>query len=211
MLGSQVTTAAEEIELRSLNGTYTGLDTGLAPIEEGPLTIRLSSPEHRLVVHGNRLTLRRNYRGRFDAAVEIELEGEGRLIADVEGAGINNRFTDEVKAKRQTVEVRGEVRLEAAEDGYRFTVVRPGPAVSLEIESRLAGQIVDVCRVVALLPLFDLGCDRVEAALSVVRIPLPERGRVLLLPAERLTDEERAFFDRLAAAASDPQPAHPPE
>ena len=194
--------AEEEIEIASFNGTYSGLDSGLEPIREGPLTIRLSSPEHRLVVHRNRLTLRRDYRGRLAAEVEIELEGEGRLVADVEGAGVENRFVDDVAAPRQTVTARGEVRLERAADGYRFTVERPGPAVALEIESAVAGQVVGVCRALALVPFLDLGCDRLERGLSVVRIPLPERGAVLLLPADRLTAEEREFFDRHAAAAA---------
>ncbi len=191
----------QEIELASLNGTYTGLDSDLAPIEEGPLTIRLSSPEHEVVVHGNLVSLQRNHRGHLDVEVEIELEGTGRLVADVVGAGVQNRFTDDVEGPRQTVRVRGEVDLERAADGYRFTVVRPGPAAALAIESRVAGQIVGVCRALALVPFLDLGCDRLAAGLSVVRIPLPERGTVLLLPAAGLTDEERAFFDRLAGTS----------
>ncbi len=152
------------------------------------------------MVHKNRLSLRRTYRGHFEAEVEIELEGEGRLVADVEGAGVKNRFTDDVVARRQAVRVHGEVDLERAEDGYRFTVLRRGPAAALAIDSRLAEQVVGICRALALVPFLDLGCDRLEAGLSVVRIPLSERGTKLLLPAAGLTDDERAFFDRLAGS-----------
>ncbi len=200
---------------RLWTGTYPGLDSDLAPIEEGPLTIRLSSPEHQLVVHRNRLRLVPNRRGGLDATVEIELEGEGRLHADVEGAGrsgvpAGSRFSDDVAVPRQTVRARGEVRLERAADGYRFTVERPGAAAALAIESGIAGQVVGVCRALAVLPFIDLGCDRLEVGLSVIHIPLPEPGTVLLLPADGLAAEERAFFDRLANAATSISGEYPP-
>jgi hypothetical protein len=190
---------AAELELRFLNATYTGLDSGLEPITEGALTIALSSPEHRLTVYSNRLTLRPRPNGSWDAEIAIELDGEGRLVADVDGGGIRRRFVDDVSAARQTVVASGEVAVDRAAEGYLFTLVRPGPAVAVEIRSGVAGQIVAVCRALAVLPLFDLGCDRLERGLSVARIPMPEAGTRFLLPHASLTPEERAVFEALLA------------
>ncbi len=191
--------AQEEIEFELLNTTYEGLDSGLEPIREGPLTIALSSPEHRLTVYSNRLTLRRNESGHWDAEVAIELDGEGRLVADVEGAGVRQRFVDDVAVPRQTVEASGEVSVESIADGYVFTLERPGPAVTLEIRSGLAEQIVGICRAIALLPLFDLGCDRLERGLSIARIPMPEVGTRFFLPQANLTAEEREALEAILA------------
>lgn len=196
VLAPSAATAAE-LELQFLNATYTGLDSGLEPITEGALTIALSSPEHRLTVYSNRLTLRPKPNASWDAEIAIELDGEGRLVADVEGAGVRRRFVDDVSAARQTVTASGEVAVEKADDGYLFTLVRPGPAVAIEIRSGVAEQIVAVCRALAVLPLFDLGCDRLERGLSVARIPMPEAGTRFLLPHSSLSAEERAVFEAL--------------
>ncbi len=40
-----------------MNGVYEDLDSNLQPVRQGQVTIRVSSPDHRLTVHGNRLTL----------------------------------------------------------------------------------------------------------------------------------------------------------
>ncbi|MEE8525875.1 MAG: hypothetical protein V3T72_18215, partial [Thermoanaerobaculia bacterium] len=206
LLAIPAAVTADEIELQFLNATYSGLDSGLEPIREGPLTIALSSPEHRLTVYSNRLTLRPSQHrpaggGRWDAEIEIELDGEGRLVADVEGAGVRKRFVDDVAVRRQTVVASGEVHAELAADGVLFILERPGPAVAVEIRSGLAEQIVGVCRAIALLPLFDLGCDRLQRGLSIARIPMPEAGTRFLLPYSSLTEEERGVLESLIATA----------
>lgn len=202
------------IELRFLNGSYSDLDGGLAPIREGPLTIGLSSPEHQLIVHRNRLSLMPGEDGLLDGLVEVELEGSGRLIADVSGAGIENRFVDEVSAPRQTVRAGGWIRLEKTVDGYLFTVVCSGEPIRIAIDSGVARQVVGICRTLAILPLLDLGCDRLERSLSVVGIASPEPGARFLLPRSYLDADERAFFDQLlngsAARFAPPGGKRPP-
>lgn len=194
--------AAQEIELAFVNGTYTDLGSGLEPIEEGPLTIELSSPEHRLTIHGNRLTLRPAANGAVTATFAVELEARGQLVADVRGGGIKRRFTDDVAAPPQTVTASADVLIERVDDGFVFTIVRSGPAVAFEVRSGVAGQIVGVCRAIALLPLLDLGCDRLERGLSFLRVPMPEAGKRFLLSDASLTKKERKFFRKLA---SDPR------
>lgn len=206
LLAGPAPAMAEGVELGFLNVTYTGLDSGLEPIREGPLTISLSSPEHRLTVYSSRLTLQPIAGdapgGRFAARLEIELDGEGRLIADVEGAGARKRFADEVTASRQTVVATGEVTVEAVADGFLFTLEKPGPAVALEIQSALAGQIVGLCRALAVLPLFDLGCDSLERGLSVARIPMPKPGTPVLLRYAVLSESEREALEAMVAAGT---------
>ncbi len=87
------------IEIGFMNGVHEDLDSNLQPIRQGSITIRVSSPDHRLTVHGNRLTLEPRSDGSFDAVIEVDFEGRGHLIADVETIG---RFEDRVQAPRQT-------------------------------------------------------------------------------------------------------------
>ncbi|MEM7587545.1 MAG: hypothetical protein AAF560_29425 [Acidobacteriota bacterium] len=137
------------LELSYLNGVYRDLDANLQPIRQGGIVILVSSPEHRLEVHGNRLSFRANGDGTVDAEMEVDFEGGGELIADVQGIG---RFTDRVVAARQTARAAGTVRLAHAEGGYELTVVDAEPSTELRIRSQLADQVVGVCEAAALIP-----------------------------------------------------------
>ncbi len=181
------------IELDTLNRVYQDLDSDLEPIRQGPIVIHVSSPEHRLEVHGNRLSLTANTDGTVDAVIEVDFEGGGQLIADVEGFG---RFVDRVEAPRQTVHVAGTVRLSRVESGYLITIVDSDPVVQLVIKSELADQIVGVCEAAALIPLISLPCGGVATALETVSLPLPAAGSQLLLPSAEMSGEEKATFDR---------------
>ena len=68
-----------------------------------------------------------------------------------------------------------------------MTVEEAQPTVDLVIQSDMAGRLVALCRVFERLPLIPVDCAGIEAALSVVTVPLP---------AARLTEDEKAFFDR---------------
>ncbi len=181
---------ADEIEIGFMNAVYQDLDSNLQPIRQGSITIRVSSPEHRLTVHGNRLTLAANGDGSLDASMEVDFEGRGHLIADVESIG---RFEDRVEAPRQTARAAGVVRLTRSGDNYLFTVVESDPSVGLEIKSGLTSQIVGACRVFAML--MSLPCDGLETSLSVIQVPMPEAGEQFQVRADLLSDEEKAFFE----------------
>lgn len=185
-----------EVEIRFVNGIYENLAVEPRPVKQGPLTVKVSSPEHRLTVHGNRLRLERNGDGTIDASMEVDFEGRGRLVADITGIG---RFNDDVEAPRQTVHASGTVRIESVQGGYLFTVVEAEPSVALEIESGVARQVVGACRTAAMIPLLRLPCDGLDAALTSINVPLPEPGKQVLLPSAEMTRKERAFFNRFAA------------
>lgn len=188
----------ETIELAFLNGDYTELDAHLRPVEQGPLTIHLSSPEHQLTVHRNHLTFTPDGSGAYASTVEVELEGEGKLFADVEGVGMSSRFEDDVEAPRQVLKVVGKVRLERTEGGYQVTLVEAPTASRIEIKSGVIRQIVDFCRALDGLPLISLDCPAVEIALTRQEVPMPKAGEQFFLADDRMSDEERAFFDRLS-------------
>ena len=186
----------EAIEVDFVNGVYTNLDGAIQPVERGGLTIHVQSPEHRLVVHRNRLWLSANGDGSLDATFEVEFEGEGHIIARLETGGVSNSFEDQVTAPRQTVSVSGKARLQRIEEGYLMTVVEAPPSVDLEIRSDLAGRLVSLCRAVeALIP---VSCGGIDTALSVVTAPLPQAGEQFVVAHENLTADERAYFDRFA-------------
>lgn len=199
-LGTAAAAAAAEpgaeIEIGFFNGVYEDLDSRLEPIETGGLTIRVSSPEHRLTVHANRLTLTPAAGGTLAAAIAVDFEGTGHLIADVERLG---RFEDDVEAPRQTARAAGTVRLTRSDAGYVFTVVTADPSVRLEIRSAVSRQLGGACRAVAMIPFVSLPCDGIEAALSAINVPAPGPGARFLLPAGELSAEEKAFFDRFAS------------
>jgi hypothetical protein len=185
------------IELSFANAEYRELDSHLAPVRQGALTIHIASPEHLLTVHGNRLRLTEAADATLDAELEVDFEGEGTLIATIEAGAVNNRLEDHVRVPRQTIFVEGRIRLEPAARGYTVTLVERPSTVELRIESKLAGQLSSLCKVLARLPLLPIRCDGIETALSVVTVPLPEAGKQLFLDAERLSESERAYFDRL--------------
>ncbi len=187
---------AGEIEVGFLNGVYTDLDSGIAPVRRGALTLHLSSPRHRLTVHGNRLRLAAGVDGAVDAAFEVDFEGEGEIVVELESGGMRNRFEDRVSAPRQTVTVTGTALFERIAGGYLMTVADAQPTVDLEIESDMAGRLVALCKTFEKLPLIRVDCSGIETALSVVTVPLPRPGERFVVPAERLTDDEKAFFER---------------
>lgn len=190
------------VDLALFHRTYTDLASGLAPIEQGPLTLTVASPEHRLVVHRVRVWLA--LRGESATAeggalvridTEVDFEGEGQLDIHLSAPGMNQRFADTVVARRQNVRAHATVRVEPHPEGYIVTMAEPGPAVPLAIESGLMRQIVGLCQGLAVLPMMSLDCDALDRALSVVRVPQPQPGERFFLPYEYLGEAEREYFD----------------
>ncbi len=184
---------AGELEIGFVNGVYEDLDADLEPIRQGSLVIHVSSPRHRLTVHGNRLILAPRGDGTLDAAMEVDFEGDGHLIADIERIG---RFEDRVEARRQSARAAGVVRLARTAGAYVFTVVSADPSARLTIESGIARQVVGACRAFSVF--LRLPCNGLEQALAVVDVPLPGPGEQLAVRADLLSDGERAFLDRFA-------------
>ena len=148
--------------------------------------IQLSSPSHRLTLHRNRLVLTPSAGGDPDAWVEAEFEGAGDLVADLEGGSLATQLRDHVVVPRQTVRLRGKVRVTRDAESYRLRVLEAPPSVPVRIRSGLVDRCVAVCRGLGLLAVVD--CGRLERALSTVQVPIRSDQAALRLPHARLSE-----------------------
>ncbi len=83
----------------------------------------------------------------------------------------------------------------AGSQGQACEITGSNKAGSNVRQRRVADQVVGACRIFAML--MNLPCDGIEKSLSVVRVPMPEPGEQFQVPADLLSDAEKAFFDRL--------------
>jgi hypothetical protein len=197
--------ADEGIEIAYLNRTWTDLEGELDPVREGPLSVRLRSPQQRVTVHHNRLVLAAVRPGETDARVEARFEGEGQLVADVEGGPFATTLTDRVRAPLQSVLVKGRVSITRDADAYQVRFVDGRTSAPVKIESRLAGEVVALCGDLGGLAVVD--CNRLRESLSTVQVPLAGGDRALRLPRESLGAQERAYLDRFVARDRSTPPA----
>ncbi len=196
-----------EFSFAKLNRTYTDLVSELAPIEQGPVTVRLSSPEHSLIVQSNRLRLRPAEGGAHAGRLEVAILGKGWLVADVEGAGLATRLQDELMILPQTLAVEAKVKLRRGDGGYSVTTVELPRRVDVRIQSKLANQLVSWCEGLALL--LPMDCAGMERSLSVASIPMPEPGGDYLLADAELTPEDRAALDAYLGGSTAASPGPP--
>jgi hypothetical protein len=182
------------VELAYLNQTHTDLDVAPAPIREGPLAIRLSSPRHRVTLHHNRLVLSPSAGGDPDAWVEAEFEGAGDLVADVQGGPMATRIRDHVVAPRQVVQLRGKARITRNAEGYTLRLLEAPPSVPVRIRSGVISRCVALCRGLGLFAVAD--CGRLQRALSTVQVPLDAEQTALLVPRAQLSATSRSYLDR---------------
>jgi len=194
--------AADVLEIKAANGSYTQLGAQLQPIVQGPFVVNVASPRHEIKVHSNRLELLKGPGlGTVDARFEVELEGFGDLIADVVGPD-NSRthFEERVVARRQRIRVAASMRLQKVPQGYMWTLISPlTPSVDFIVESELSSKLTATCKVFEILPLFDLlDCGALENALTTIKVPMPAAGTQWLIAPEKLTESEKSFLDRYA-------------
>ena len=185
----------QRLEIHSLNGVYKDLGSDLRPVQRGSLELRVGSPEHRLTVHGNALTLAdEDGDGIVDMGLEIDFEGEGRLTIEIVATG--TRFEDRVAAPRQTVRMEGKARLARVDGGFDLTVVEAPGSVALRIESGLADKMVGMCKSFA--AFFGADCDGLAKSLAVANVPMPRAGEKFFVDDKRLTKKERKALARFA-------------
>lgn len=188
--------AGPGIELAWLNRTYAGVSGTLTTVREGPLEVRLSSPDAELTLHRNRLILVPDGAGpEADVHLLADLEGAGDLVADVDAGPYADRLTDRLVVPRQQVRVQGRARVERHPEGYLVRLRDLPPSAPLRIQSRLVGRIVGVCRSVGRLT--GASCGALAAALSTVDVPLGASERRLFLRRDQLAPAERAYLERL--------------
>ncbi|HVR28951.1 MAG TPA: hypothetical protein VMS86_05395 [Thermoanaerobaculia bacterium] len=185
---------ADEFEFSRLNRTYGQFVEDLAPVVLGPMEVTLRSPEHQLDLVGHRAVLEPAADGSHRVRVSIELSGRGKLDAVLRAAGLEGRLADDLELPLQTLELVGRIRLERHAGGYDITLVEAPASVEVQIESRLAGRLVPLCRQMALV-LVRFDCAALDDSLSRVQVPIPGPGAEFLLPIDELTPEERRRLD----------------
>jgi hypothetical protein len=190
--------AAVEFEFSRLNRTYTEFVQDLAPVVLGPVEVTLRSPQHQLELTGHRAVLEPLADGSHRIRVEIELSGSGTIDAVLRAAGLEGKLEDDLALPLQTLEMIGVIRLDPSADGYAITLVEAPEQVEVQIESRLAGRLVPLCRQMALV-LVRFDCAALDDSLSRVQVPIPRPPAEFLLPIGELTAAERQRLDAYVA------------
>lgn len=192
-----------ELSFAAFNGRFSEPGAALGVVEQGPLTLRLVSPDNALDVLEHRVRLEPLGDGSHRAELTAAVRGRGRLVADLSvSGGAPGRLVDEVTLPAQSVAVEGRVRLAPGAEGYRVVPLELPEAVHLEVESALAGRLVALCGGFTLLVPGGADCRGLGRALSRVAVPLPEPGEELLLPYAALGPAERDRLDRYLARAA---------
>lgn len=176
------------------NKAYEDLAPPLEPIRQGPLTIRLSSPKHVLVLLSHVLQVRPNGDGTHDALLQAEFEGSGDLTADLDLLGLPGRIQDRFLIPLQKKKIHGRVRMDRVAEGYRITPLELPEQVEVEIRTGMGNRLVDWCRRMAQVPLSPLECGGLDRSLSQLEIPMPKDETYVVSEAD-LTEEERRALD----------------
>lgn len=187
--------APREFAFPELNKTYTDFVSEFAPIEQGGLTVALTSPRQVLVLKENHVRLEPAGAGGHKAHLELRLFGSGWLVADLTAAGMSTRLQDELLVPEQTVVVDGKAKLERVEGGYRVTPTELPPQVLVKIQSKVTNGLLNWCDRVSVMPFMSLDCPALERSLTTVAVPMPPRGQQYLLRDADLTAADRAALD----------------
>jgi hypothetical protein len=174
-----------------VNGIHSDLETDLAPIEVGPVTVVLTSPTHSLEVFEHELRLAPGKDGAETATLRARYQGVAHLVAELEVAGIASEIDDNIELPLQETEISGLVEIVRLGDGYRVTVLEAPSHVEIQVESDMAGRLGMLCRGFAVLAMGSVDCEAVDQSMSVVKVPLPEPGEEFFVASEDLTEQER--------------------
>jgi len=193
--GAQAVPGAGNLRFERLNRTYSQTALEILPVEEGPVTVRLSSPRNSLVVRSHSLRLEPGAGNSFTADLQVEFLGKGWLVADVEVGGLSTRLQDEVQVPPQVLEMQGRIRLRKVRGGYEVTPEQLPHSIRVRIQTGLGRRLLDLCDGVSSLPFTDVDCPALEQALTRAVVPLPAAGETFLLEDADVTPAEQRQLD----------------
>ncbi|HXO22300.1 MAG TPA: hypothetical protein VOA87_20465 [Thermoanaerobaculia bacterium] len=186
-----------------LNHGYSETAAEAVPITQGPLTVRLSSPRNQLILKSNQLLLQPGLDGSHNAELRVQFLGKGWLVADVDLSGVRQRFEEEVLVPPQEKVLAGRVRIaRALGGGYLITPERLPAQIAVQIRSRLANDVVNLCDRLSILPLTSLDCEGLDRSLSTAYVPLPPAGDPFYLAPGDLTAADRQRLELYLEAAA---------
>jgi len=191
-----------QFRFERFNRSYPEVIPEIAPIEQGPLTIQLSSPKSNLTLRSHFLRLEPGPGGSHSAELRVEFLGKGRLVADLDVAGMAaTRLQDDVLVPPQAATLEGRVKLTREPGAYVVTTEQLPKQMRVKIQSGIAGQVVGFCDRIPALLAPDLDCERLNQMLSTATVPLPPAGESYLLEDADLTAEERSQLDAYLAGS----------
>ena len=190
---------AEDFSFGALNRNYTNLVSVLDPIEVGPATVVVRSPEHVLHLVSHSAQLAPAAAGGIDALLTVEIQGSGQIDADISMTGLNTTVHDALVVPRQTIEVRGRLSVATDEQAYVIRALELQPTIQIRIQSELATRLFKICRPMGLV-LVALDCRELERSLTDLEVPLPT-DRAFYLEFAELSADERARLDRFLDTA----------
>lgn len=194
LAGSAAADDWTSFEFDAYNREYVNVRPGATWQTRGPLTVRMTSPAHRLRVFDHRLDLKRRGDGTFDTRIRVRFSGDGDVVAVVGMGSAVQTLEDHVHAPDQEVEVRARLAFRPVEDGYEIETLALPESVAVRIESELGARMVSVCQ--SAFAFLGVQCAPVEALFSRAEVPLPAAGGVYFLSTERLSRAERVRLDR---------------
>ena len=193
---AEVPEGAEVLESDRVDGIHRDLPAEISPIQQGAITIRLHSTNPVLEVANHQLLLWPLEGGTHGARLTAKFQGEAELQADLEIAGLPAQMSDFVELLEQETSIEGRFEIAREESGYRVVAEELPRFIAVRVKSRLAGQMVTLCRGLALLaPGSGAECEGLDRLLSVVRLPMPEAGETYFIEASKLTTFEREQLD----------------
>lgn len=190
-----------QFRFERFNRSYPEVIPEIAPIEQGPLTIQLTAPRSNLTLRSHFLRLEPGPGGSHSAELRVEFLGKGRLVADVDVAGLATRLQDDVVVPPQAATLEGRVRVTRDPGAYVITTEQLPKQMKVRIQSGIAGQVVGFCDRIPALLAADLDCERLNRLLSTATVPLPPAGESYLLEDADLTPEERSQLDAYLAGS----------
>lgn len=187
---------SEVLQSDRVDGVHRDLATEIAPIEQGAIVIQLHSENPLLEVARHELLLWPLEGNSHGARLTALFQGEADVQADLEVAGLPAQMVDFVELPEQETSIEGRFQIAQEESGYRVVAEELPRFIEIRIKSRLAGQLVTLCRGLALFaPGSGAECEGLDRLLSVVRLPMPEAGETYFIEQSRLTDFEREQLD----------------
>lgn len=189
---------AEDLRFEKLNRSYADFAPTLERFEETGVKVTLASPTQRVVLRDHRVRLAPLAGGIFAGRLELDVQGKGRLIADVEFGPLRERFDEEVVVPPQTLVILGKVRMRRVEGGYAVDAVELQPEIELAVQSPTLNSILALCDQAAILALGAIDCRHLDRALTRPKVPIPS-GQSFTLQDADLTDDDRRAIDALIA------------
>lgn len=203
-IGQREPEAGETFVFERINRTYENEVTEAAPVEQGGITLHLTSPENRVTVEEHSLHLVPREDGTHDATLRVRFHGSGSLEGEIRMGESASPLRDELTVPPQEHTFEGRVSLDRVGEGYLVTAHELPERAVVEIESRLAERLVKSCRLMQVL--VPLNCGVLDALTSRAVLPLPGPGATYLLADAELSEEDRRQLDRYLQRVSADRP-----